>query len=172
MIRPVASAAVAVVVFAFGALLGADNASATSPAVGVVSSIRYKSEADCEAYEGKGKCSKCPIAKGDPGWHTSSSCGTIAKLPARSAELDLMVKQLNSAEESKIAVHLKVKKTCDADVGTWTEQEGNAGCWLKRKAGGTAPSGGQVIYKRQCVERHGEWKEKPKGEWGCWFAVK
>jgi hypothetical protein len=44
------------------------------------------------------------------------------------------------------------------DVGLAVPAKGEAGD--KRNA------------KERCLDKHGFWREKPKGEWGCWTSVK
>ncbi len=38
----------------------------------------YKTEGDCESFEGAGQCGYCPLGAGDAGWHRKAACATIA----------------------------------------------------------------------------------------------
>ena len=175
MSRRFVPAAIAVLFIAGGALLAMAHEVSAAPVLhgSAIALIPYTSEADCESYEGKGKCSKCPIGTGDPGWHTTSSCGSITRLPPTSDKVRVLVKDVNSAEATKAVVHLTARKNCTTDHGTWMERNSELGCWLteavSKAQAGTAKN---LNYKQRCLDRHGIWKENPKGEWGCWFTVK
>lgn len=69
--------------------------------VAPTSAFAYKSEADCESYEGKGKCKHCPQGQGDPGWHTTSACNAIHVMPP--TERPRAAQKLTAEEAAKIA---------------------------------------------------------------------
>lgn len=62
----------------------------------------YKSEADCESFEGVGKCSYCVLGEGDDGWHRSSACVPIRVNPNNPRELNKAVKDTTDASGNSV----------------------------------------------------------------------
>ena len=63
----------------------------------------YTSQADCESYEGAGKCSYCPIATGDPGWHTSSACGNAVMVSGGARQVGASAKVIPGSSDKAVA---------------------------------------------------------------------
>ena len=70
----------------------------------------YKSEAECESFEGKGKCSHCILGVGDGGWHRSAACAVIAVQNPNSAEAAKMAEEVKADEAAKVTKQLEQSK--------------------------------------------------------------